>query len=46
MFLPFWLILPGPGVFMLGVTHNQVDVETEFGVIPLILIFLYILALI
>jgi len=26
--------------FMLGITHSNVDVETEFGVVSLILIFL------
>jgi len=29
---------------MLGVTYSQADVETEFGVLSLILIFLQILA--
>ena len=28
--------------FMLGVTHSQVDVETEFGVVSLILIDIFI----
>ena len=31
-------------LFMLGVTYSQADVETEFGVLSLILIFLQILA--
>ena len=29
---------------MLGVTHSHVDVEIEFGVVSLILIFLYVFA--
>jgi len=28
-------------LFMLGATHSQVDVETEFGALSLILIFFY-----
>ena len=29
---------------MLDITHSQVDVEIEFGVVSLILVFLYTLA--
>jgi len=32
-------------LFMLDVTHSQVEFETEFGVVSLILVFLYLLAL-